>query len=64
MIISQMEYKQIHVVGSMNFDTDSRCKFKTYPLENNSTLQIFDIMIGISQQELTHDKVTRDKVVP
>jgi len=25
---------------------------------------MFDIMIGDSQQELTHDKVTRDRVVP
>jgi len=25
---------------------------------------MFDIMIGISQQELTHDKVTRHMVVP
>jgi len=31
-----MEYKQLHVVWRMNLDTNSRCNFKTYPLENSS----------------------------
>jgi len=31
-----MEYKQIHVVWGMILDTELRCNFKTYPLENSS----------------------------
>jgi len=31
-----MENKQLHVVWRMDLDTDSRCNFKTYPLENSS----------------------------
>jgi len=36
MLIDEMEYKQIHMVWRMKLETDSSCKFRTYPLESSS----------------------------